>query len=50
MCSPFRIVALTMGAGAVSVALFGLFAQGIALALTLALVLGYFIFGSMVGL
>jgi benzoate transport len=47
---PFRIVALTMVAGALSVALFGLFAHGIALAMTLALVVGYLIFGSMVGL
>jgi benzoate transport len=47
---PFRIVALTMGAGAVSVALFGLFAHGLALAMTLAVVVGYLIFGSMVGL
>jgi MFS family permease len=47
---PFRIVALTMAAGAVSVALFGLFAQGLALAMTLAVVVGYLIFGSMVGL
>jgi MFS transporter, AAHS family, vanillate permease len=47
---PFRIVALTMGAGAVSVALFGLFAHGLALAMTLALVVGYLIFGSLVGL
>jgi benzoate transport len=47
---PFRIVALTMAAGAVSVALFGLFGHGIALAMPLALVVGYLIFGSMVGL
>jgi predicted MFS family arabinose efflux permease len=47
---PFRIVALTMAAAAVAVALFGLFAQGIVLAMTLALVVGYLIFGSMVGL
>jgi benzoate transport len=47
---PFRIVALTMAAGAVSVALFGLFAHGLALAMTLAVVVGYLIFGSMVGL
>jgi benzoate transport len=47
---PFRIVALTMVAGAISVALFGFFAHGLALALTLALVVGYLIFGSMVGL
>jgi MFS transporter, AAHS family, vanillate permease len=47
---PLRIVALTMAAGAVSVALFGLFAHGLALAMALALVVGYLIFGSMVGL
>jgi benzoate transport len=47
---PFRIVALTMVAGALSVALFGLFAHGLALAMTLALIVGYLIFGSMVGL
>jgi MFS family permease len=47
---PFRIVALTMAAGAVSVALFGLFAHGLALAMALAVVVGYLIFGSMVGL
>jgi MFS family permease len=47
---PFRIVGLTMAAGAVALALFGLFAHGIVLSLTLALVVGYLIFGSMVGL
>lgn len=47
---PFRMVALTMGAGAVAVAIFGLFAHGLALSMTLALFVGYFIFGSMVGL
>lgn len=47
---PFRIVAMTMVAGAVSVALFGLLGHGIALAMPLALVVGYLIFGSMVGL
>jgi benzoate transport len=47
---PFRIVALTMAAGAVSVALFGLFAHGLALAMPLAVVVGYLSFGSMVGL
>ena len=47
---PFRIVVLTMVAGAISMALFGLFAHGLALALTLAVVVGYLIFGSMVGL
>lgn len=47
---PFLIVALTMAAGAGALALFGLFAHGIVLAMTLALVVGYLIFGSMVGL
>lgn len=47
---PYRIVALTMVAGAASVALFGLFAHGLALSLALALVVGYLIFGSIVGL
>jgi benzoate transport len=47
---PFRIVTLTMAAGAVALALFGLFAHGIVLAMTLAVVVGYLIFGSMVGL
>jgi benzoate transport len=47
---PFRIVALTMVVGALSIALFGLFANGLALALSLAIVVGYLIFGSMVGL
>ncbi len=47
---PFLIVALTMAAGALAVALFGLFAHGLALAMTLAFVVGYLIFGSMVGL
>jgi MFS family permease len=39
-----------MGAGAVAMAIYALFAQGIALAMVLALIVGYFIFGSMVGL
>jgi benzoate transport len=47
---PFRIVALTMLGGGVSVALFGTFATGLAPALGLALVVGYLIFGSMIGL
>jgi benzoate transport len=47
---PFRIVGLTMAAAAVAVAFFGLFGQGLALAMTVALVVGYLIFGSLVGL
>lgn len=47
---PFLTVALTMVAGAVSVALFGLLAHWLALAMTLALVVGYVTFGSVVGL
>lgn len=49
---PTRIVALTMTAGALAVVAFGLFAPGrtLAIALPLALVVGYFLFGSMVGL
>lgn len=47
---PFRIVAFTMLAGALSIALFGLFAHGLALALILAIFVGALIFGSMVGL
>jgi benzoate transport len=46
----YRIVALTMVGGAVAVALFGLFAEGLALSLALALVVGYLVFGSIVGL
>jgi benzoate transport len=47
---PFRMVAITMAAGAGAVVVFGLFAQGVALAMSLALVVGYFLFGAMVGL
>jgi benzoate transport len=49
---PARMVALTMVGGAVAVVAFGLFAPGrtLATALPLALVVGYFLFGSMVGL
>jgi hypothetical protein len=39
-----------MAAGAVALALFGLLAHGIVVAMTLALLVGYLIFGSMVGL
>jgi benzoate transport len=49
---PARIVALTMTAGALAVVAFGLFAPGrtLATALPLTLAVGYFLFGSMVGL
>jgi benzoate transport len=49
---PARIVALTMTAGALAVFAFGLFAPGktLAMALPLSLAVGYFLFGSMVGL
>lgn len=46
----FRIVALSMIAGALSVAIFGYFAEGVVLAMTLALLVGYFLFASLVGL
>lgn len=47
---PFRIVALTMLAGAVAVVAFGYLAVSLAVAMVLALVVGYFQFGAMVGL
>jgi benzoate transport len=47
---PLRIVALTMLAGAVSVATFGWLGQTLAPAMALALVVGYFLFGSIIGL
>lgn len=46
----FRIVGLSMIAGALSVAIFGIFAEGLVLAMTLALLVGYFLFASLVGL
>jgi benzoate transport len=46
----FRIVALAMVAGALSVAIFGYFAEGVVLAMILALFVGYFLFASLVGL
>jgi benzoate transport len=46
----FRIVTATMAAGALAVVAVGVFAQGTVLAMLLAFVVGYFIFGAMVGL
>jgi benzoate transport len=46
----FRIVALSMFAGAVAVAAFGFLAHGVALAMALAVVVGYLLFASLVGL
>jgi MFS family permease len=46
----FRIVALSMVAGALSVAIFGYFAEGVVLSMALALLVGYFLFASLVGL
>lgn len=46
----FRVVALTMLAGAGAIVAFGSIADSRDLAMTLALVVGYFLFGSMVGL
>jgi benzoate transport len=46
----FRIAAWTMLAGAMSMTLFGFYAYGFALSLALALVVGYLLFGAMVGL
>jgi benzoate transport len=47
---PFRIVALTMLAGAAAVVSFGYLADTLTVAMVLAAVAGYFLFGSMVGL
>jgi benzoate transport len=47
---PFRIVAWTMLAGAAAVAAFGWLGQTLAPAMGLALLVGYFLFGCMVGL
>lgn len=46
----FRIVSATMAAGALAIVAFALLAHGRNLAMALALVVGYFIFGAMVGL
>ncbi|HSH76457.1 MAG TPA: MFS transporter [Longimicrobiales bacterium] len=46
----FRIVSLTAVGGALAVVGFGLFATGPVVAMGMALVVGYFLFGSMVGL
>jgi MFS transporter, AAHS family, vanillate permease len=47
---PFRIVASTMVAGALTIVAFARFGTMLVPALVLALVVGYFLFGSMVGL
>jgi len=46
----FRIVAITMVAGSVAIVAFGLLGSERVIAMLLALVVGYFLFGSMVGL
>jgi benzoate transport len=47
---PFRLVSLTMLAGALAVTTFGWLGQTLLPAMGLALVVGYFLFGSMIGL
>lgn len=47
---PFRIVALSMLGGALAIAGFGWLGQTLAPAMAMALVVGWFLFGSMVGL